>query len=281
VRHFKTHCTILSRTEVPGQGMICTLRLRDSETHTVLVGNQLLLLNSDISIPTSYTSQPTSSTTVSVHIAINGTYAGRILLTDTIRPDVLDTLSALHARNLHLTILTGDSAPEASRISEKLSLPLLASRASPGEKASLIKQLQAKGHKVAMVGDGINDALALAAADVGIMMATDYAQCATLGGHILILSPRFAALEELFRITERVGKQVRRNLLWAAGYNVVALALACGAGEQWGIRINPPIGAALMSVSSLGVVVGSLVMRKRLVRGKGEKSEKSGIVEAK
>lgn len=248
--------------------MICTLRLHDSETHTILLGNRLLLSNAGILVPTSYASQSTPQTTVSVHIALNGTYTGRILLTDTIRPDVADTLSALHARHLYLTILTGDSATEASRISKKLSLPILASRASPSQKASLIKQLQSEGHKVAMVGDGINDALALAAADVGIMMATDSAQCATLGGHILILSPRFAALEELFRITERVGTQVRRNLFWAAAYNVVALTLACGVGEGWGIRISPPVGAALMSMSSLGVAVGSLAMRKSLVAEK-------------
>lgn len=267
-RHFNSHCTIQSRTEITGQGMTCTLRLRNLETHTILLGNPLLLSNAGIAIPAPYSAQPSSSTTVPVHIVINGSYAGHILLTDTIRDDVPATLSALHARNLHLTILTGDSASEASRISDKLDLPLLASRASPSQKAGLIKQLQAQGHKVAMVGDGINDALALAAADVGIMMATDSAQCATLGGHILILSPRFAALEELFRITERVGSQVRRNLLWAAGYNIVALGLACGAGDRWGISISPPMGAALMSVSSLGVVVGSLAMRKGLVNSK-------------
>jgi Cu+-exporting ATPase len=278
-RHFRDHCTITSRIEIPGQGMDCSITMRDHSTYHILIGNEALLLSQHpiVPIPNSY---PIDDSTVAVHIAINNEYVGRIFLHDTIRNDVPATLSLLrkrlsprnsqfHNQPLHLTILTGDSESEALRVSQKLSLPILASKASPSTKLSLINQLQAQGHKVAMVGDGINDALSLSAAHVGIMMTTDSQQCSTIGGHILVLSPHFSALSDLFEITDKTMRQIRWNLVWAASYNVVALALAMGLGEGLGISISPPIAAGLMSLSSIGVVAHSLAMRKGLVEGKG------------
>lgn len=277
-RHFREHCTITSRREIAGQGMDCSIRMRDSSTLHILVGNELLLSSHNVLVPSSYV---VDDFTVAVHIAIDCTYVGRIFLHDTIRSDVPLTLRTLRSRlspsgpnkgqPLHLTMLTGDSESEALRVSRKLSLPILASRSTPSQKLELINSLTAQGHKVAMVGDGINDALSLSAAHVGIMMTTDSQQCSTIGGHVLVLSPHFSVLSDIFDISDETTRRIQRNFIWAASYNVVALALAMGLGEGLGISISPPVAAGLMSLSSIGVVMNSLARK-----GPVEAEEKGG-----
>jgi P-type E1-E2 ATPase len=135
-------------------------------------------------------------------------------------------------------MLTGDTQQEASRISQELGIILTASSATPEVKLQHIKNLQSRGHKVMMVGDGMNDGPSLAASDVGVMMAHGR-KCLSSGGSVLILQSQLQALRILLDISRSTMRQVSFNIIWALSYNVVAVALAIGMGESFGLTISP------------------------------------------
>ena len=261
---FKGKSTVTNLDEVPGQGVSCSVSSTDRGRHLVCIGNDAMMSSRGIQIPES-TSVTSSSSTV--YIAINRLYVGRIALADSPRPDAMNTLSRLRSRGLKLHMLTGDTTAEAQRISRSLNIPLLAAKATPEDKLAHVRSLQKQGEIVLMVGDGLNDSTALAAADAGVMISTNR-RCATLGGNVLILSPKLSALADLLDITEVSMKMVSSNLMWAFSYNIVAIALAMGFGEPFGMTVSPTIGAMLMSASSVSIAFRSTLMRKRLVSGR-------------
>lgn len=262
---FKAKSTTSRIEEFPGQGVICSIDSTDRGSHSICLGNEEMMLRYHIDITNTSDSDSAASSSV-VHIAIDDEYVGYLSLSDTARSDAAATLARLRSRGLKLQMLTGDTREEAQRISLSLQISLLAAKATPEDKLAHIRTLQKQGETVLMAGDGLNDSTALAAADVGVMISTNR-RCATLGGHVLILSPKLAALTDLLDITEQTMKMVSSNLIWAFSYNVLALALAMGLGEPVGCSISPTIGAMLMSASSLSIAFRSTSMRKRLVGG--------------
>jgi P-type Cu+ transporter len=267
---FKGKSTTNSVEEVPGQGVFCSIDSTDRGSYRVCLGNEEMMQRYNIEIPSTRDRGSMTSSSV-VHVAIDEEYVGSINLSDTARSDAAATLAILRDRGLKLHMLTGDTNEEAQRISASLQIPLLAAKATPEDKLAHIRGLQQQGETVLMVGDGLNDSIALAAADVGVMISTNR-RCATLGGNVLILSPKLAALADLLDVTEHTMKMVASNLMWAFSYNIVALALAMGLGEPVGLTISPTIGAMLMSVSSVSIAFRSMSMRKQVVHG--PKSEK-------
>lgn len=265
---FKGKSTIADLHENPGQGVSCTIASTDRGRHRVCLGNAEMMQMHRIAVPAI---TPGIASTSTVHIAIDDVYVGYIALADTARSDAFATLSRLRSRDLKLFMLTGDTAAEAQRISNSLDIPLLAAKATPEDKLAHIKSLQERGEVVLMVGDGLNDSTSLAAADVGVMISANR-RCATLGGNVLILSPKLTALADLLDITEESMRMVSSNLMWAFTYNLIAMALAIGLGEPVGLEIGPTVGAMLMSASSVGVAFRSSSMRKRLMQK--EKTEK-------
>jgi len=155
---------------------------------------------------------------------------------------------------------------EAERVSKILGVPVLAASALPATKSKFVQSLQNKGNKVAMIGDGINDAPSLATADVGIMISRGRTSL-TAGGSVLIQNSNLESLLHLFYITEQTVKQMKINTVWALSYNIVALVLACGAIEPWGYKITPTISATMMSLSSVFITLHSLSLKERLVNG--------------
>lgn len=259
-KEYKISGLISSFKSTGGQGISCAVDLGDGVSHHVTVGNAKMILESGISCTEDILGNDGG---LRVYIAIDGEFSGTIKLADTVKSDASSAILSLRSRGLSISMLTGDLAPEASRISKPLSVNLLAATALPQEKQSHIRALQSKGQKIAMIGDGINDAPSLASADVGIMLSHGHS-CFTSGGQVLILSPHLAAIPSLFEIAEQTMKQVRWNLIWAAGYNVIAVGLAMGAGTWCGIVLTPEISAAMMAMSSVAIGYQSMRLRKRL-----------------
>jgi len=198
-----------------------------------------------------------------VLIAIDGVLAGAIALADRIRGESYLAVDELRRIGKKVIMITGDSEETARYVAKELGIDKFFARILPHEKVQKVRELQSLGMKVAMVGDGINDAPALAQADVGIAIGS--------GTHIAIESadiilvrndPRDVA--RLIKLSEISTRKILQNLFWATGYNVVAIPLAAGVGIPWGIVLKPAVGAVLMSVSTVIVAINSLLLRRLL-----------------
>jgi Cu+-exporting ATPase len=207
-----------------GNGLSCKVKVSPHLWTTVHIGTNQFLYENNIAIPSALGSDEQMP---NVLFAFNHVYSGYLQIHDTLRHEVPSIIKTLSASNLNITLLTGDSAPEAERVSHLLNIPVLASRASPSDKLLCVQDLQRQGHCVAMVGDGINDVLAQAAADVGVSISLTQGCLAGSGG-VIITSGSLEALVHIFEISRKVVRQAKWNVKWAITYNVVALSLAIG-----------------------------------------------------
>ncbi len=191
-----------------------------------------------------------------VYLLRDGAVAGAIALADVIRPESREALARLKARGVKVMMLTGDAAPVARWVAGELGLDEYFAEVLPDQKADRIREVQARGLTVAMVGDGVNDAPALAVADVGIAIGAGTDVAVESADIVLVRSdPRdVAAIVELARATYR---KMVQNLWWATGYNAVALPLAAGVLAGAGILLSPALGAVLMSVSTVVVAINA------------------------
>jgi Cu+-exporting ATPase len=200
---------------------------------------------------------------ISVGVAVDGRWAGRVDIADPVRPEARRGIDELRALGLDVWLLTGDARTTAEAVARAVGIPVerIVAEVLPGDKAAAIERLQAAGARVAMVGDGINDAPALAQADVGIAIGTG-ADVAIEASDITLVggNPRLVAASiSLSRSTLRV---IRQNLFWAFAYNVVLIPVAMGAlYPAFGITINPALAAGAMALSSVSVVTNSLRLR--------------------
>ncbi|KAF2019869.1 heavy metal translocatin [Aaosphaeria arxii CBS 175.79] len=247
--------------ESPGNGVKCEVDLGDGDWQSVFVGSLDWLRQNSI---TGLDHRPASvGDGSSVFVGINGDLAATLILQDTIRPDAKSTIDALKAQGIEVSMLTGDQPAEAARISRELGISVMGSAARPEVKLRHLKAIQEGGGKVLMVGDGMNDGPSLAAADVGVMMSNGR-KCLTSGGSVLLLQPQLNSILTLLKISRRTMLQVNNNLMWAIFYNTLAVTLAIGLGQPIGLSINPPIAAAMMSMSSLFITMQGLILRTKL-----------------
>lgn len=196
-----------------------------------------------------------------IYLAKNQTCLGAIALADRLRPDAQATLQALHQRGLKTVLLTGDQAAVAQSLAASLSLSQVYAQVSPAEKMALIQSLQAT-EVVAMVGDGINDAPALAQADVGISLR-GATEVALETADIILMTGQLQSLVTVLALGQATVRKIRQNLVWALGYNLLAIPLAAGALlPRWGLTLSPALAAGLMALSSLLVVTNSLTLRR-------------------
>lgn len=202
-----------------------------------------------------------------VHLAINQTYVGGLAVQDTLRSDAAQTLKDLKSLGLRIQMLTGDQAETAHIVAQELGLDPTAVQAgvAPGAKAAVIANLQAQGHQVGMIGDGINDAPALAQADVGISLsggtdvAIETAQIILMSGEA---NPIYR-LVDVLRLSRATFRKIQQNLFWALIYNLIGLPIAAGILlPKFGILLSPASSAALMAFSSVSVVTNSLQLRR-------------------
>ena len=193
-------------------------------------------------------------------VAIDGVLAGAIAAADTLRPEVPAALAAVRALGVrHIELLTGDNERAASALAGSLGIPYRAGLL-PEDKIRIVREYQAQGHKVAMVGDGVNDAPALAQADVGIAMGAAGSDIAIEAAHVALMREDWTLVPALFRIAHRTMRVVKTNLAFTAIYNVVGLSLAA-------LGILPPVlAAAAQSLPDLGILGNS----SRLLRQPNE-----------
>ncbi len=197
-----------------------------------------------------------------IRVEADGATVGTIVVADTIRPEAREALRELKAMGVRLAMITGDSEEVAHEVSKELSIDEYFSRVLPHQKSEKVKALQAGGARVAMVGDGINDAPALTQADLGIAIGAGTNVAIESAGIILVRSdPR--DIPKIIRLSAMTYAKMIQNLFWATGYNVVALPLAAGALAFKGIVLEPALAAVLMSASTVIVAVNAVLLRRQ------------------
>ena len=211
-----------------------------------------------------------------VHVAIDGKYAGSILISDTIRYDAKETISQLQNMDLDIILLSGDTKKAVETVANELNIRKYASNLLPQDKARYISKLQQNGKIVGMVGDGINDAPALAQADLGIAMSggTDVA---IKSAHITVLGNRLSSIVKSIQLSKSCIKTIKQNLFWAFAYNILLVPVAAGIlyplfasqtvpdflspliGDKG--FLNPVVAATAMGISSITVVLNALRLK--------------------
>lgn len=182
-------------------------------------------------------------------------------IADAIRPESYEAVKRLHERGVEVAMLTGDSHAVADNVARELGIDTIFAQVLPEEKAEKIKELQAHGKRVAMVGDGVNDAPALLTADVGIAIGAGTDVAVEAGDVVLVRSdPRDVA--RIVALSRASYRKMIQNLWWAAGYNVVAIPLAAGVLAWAGIVLAPAVGAVLMSASTVIVAINAQLLRR-------------------
>jgi Cu2+-exporting ATPase len=200
-----------------------------------------------------------------LHVISDGIVRGAIALEDEIRPESREAVDALHRLGVRVAMITGDSQAVADSVARRLGIDDVAAQVLPADKAQAVKRFQEGGKKVAMVGDGVNDAPALATADVGIAIGAGTDVAVESAGIVLVRSdPRdVVGAIELSRATY---SKMIQNLVWATGYNLVAIPVAAGLLVPWGIDLPMAVGAIAMSVSTIVVAANAQLLRRLRLR---------------
>ena len=201
-----------------------------------------------------------------VHVAIGGKLIGLIAIADAVRPTAVEAIKALRARGVDVVMLTGDNKGTAERIAKTMGIDKVFADVLPGDKAGKVKELQAQGKKVGMVGDGVNDAPALTQADVGFAIGAGTDVAMESADIVLMKSDPLDVVGaiELSRATLR---KMHQNLYWAVGYNVIAFPLAAGVLYPFKILLSPEIAALAMSGSSAVVAINALMLKRTKLTG--------------
>ncbi len=191
-------------------------------------------------------------------VAIDGRLAGVIVVADTIKPTSAAAVEALQRAGLRVVMLTGDNERTAGAIARELGVTEVIAGVMPDGKLEVIRRLQSEGRVVAMVGDGVNDAPALALAEVGITMASG-SDVAMEAGDVTVMRSDLMGVRDAIRLSRETMRVMRQNLFWAFGYNVVTIPLAAGVlYPVWGVLLSPVLASAVMAFSSVSVVTNSL-----------------------
>jgi Cu+-exporting ATPase len=244
---------------LPGRGVEAKVAGQE-----VLLGNLAFLAGKQV---------PTDSLTASqqeharegktaIFLAVAGKPVGLIAAADTLKPGVAQAVKALQEMGLKILLLSGDNRLTVEAVARSAGIKEVLAEVLPGDKAQKVRELQEKGEVVAMVGDGINDAPALAAADVGIALGTG-ADVAVEAADLTLIRDDLALIPQAIRLSRQMMRIIRQNLFWAFCYNTVAIPVAAGAFYPlWGWTLNPALAAAAMAMSSVSVVTNSLRLRR-------------------
>jgi Cu2+-exporting ATPase len=188
-----------------------------------------------------------------------------LALEDEVRPESAEAVAELHRLGINVAMITGDSQAVADTVARRLGIDEVAAQVLPADKAAAVARFQAGGRKVAFVGDGVNDAPALAQADVGIAIGAGTDVAVESAGIVLVRSdPRDVV--GAITLSRAAFKKMIQNLVWAAGYNVVAIPVAAGALVPWGFDLPMAVGAVAMSLSTIIVAANAQLLRRVRLR---------------
>jgi Cu+-exporting ATPase len=232
--------------------------------HVTLVGNTALMKKYSVASETLQTQavQLAEEGKTSLWIAIDGRLAGVIAVADTIKPTSIEAIRQMHAEGLRVVMLTGDNERTANAIARMVQVDEVIAGVLPAGKVDAIKRLQAEHRVVAMVGDGVNDAPALAQADVGLTMANG-ADIAMEAGDVTLMRSDLTGVAMAIALSRGTMRVMRQNLFWAFSYNVIGIPLAAGVLYPFfGLLLSPVIASAAMALSSFSVVTNSLRLRR-------------------
>jgi Cu2+-exporting ATPase len=180
---------------------------------------------------------------------------------DRVREESRQAVRALHERGIEVAMITGDARAVAEAVAEELGIDRVFAEVLPEQKASMVRELQAQGKRVAMVGDGVNDAPALATADIGIAIGAG-TDVAVEAGHIVLVRSDPRDIPRIVSLSRATYRKMLQNLWWAAGYNVFAIPLAAGVLARWGVLLTPAVGAVLMSASTVIVALNAQLLKR-------------------
>ena len=251
--------TVTGFENVPGHGAVATV-----DGHRVAVGNSRLMDREgvDASRLAVRREQLAAGGRTTVTVAVDGRAIGLLAIADAPRPTARDAVIALHDLGVKVVMLTGDNRATADRIAAELGIDTVIADVLPGDKAAKVAELQRAGERVAMVGDGVNDAPALAGADLGIAIGAGTDVAIETADVVLMRSDPLDVAVAL-RIGRGTLRKMRQNLGWAIGYNAIALPIAAGVFEPaFGLMLRPEIAALTMSGSSVIVAVNALALKR-------------------
>lgn len=254
-----TLTNVNSFKSVTGQGVS-----GDVENQQVVIGNLKMLKNLKIGVanlPDLANEYRTRGNTVML-VAIDGRAAGLIAVADPIKESTHQAIDDLHREKIKVMMLTGDNQTTAKFVADQLKIDQVHAEVSPDQKAQIVKQLQSEGHVVAMAGDGINDAPALAQASVGIAMGTG-TDVAMESAGVTLIKGDLRGIVRARRLSRATMRNIRQNLFYAFIYNMAGVPIAAGVLYPFfGMLLSPMVAAAAMSFSSVSVIVNSLRLRK-------------------
>lgn len=239
----------------------------------VLIGNGKLLeeFNIDYSEEKVHYDNLAESGKTPMYIAIEGNLEGIIAVADVVKPTSAEAIKRLRNMNIEVVMLTGDNKKTAEAIAKQVGIERVLAEVLPQDKSAEIKKLQDGGKKVAMVGDGINDAPALALADVGIAIGSG-TDVAMESADIVLMHSDLNDVPAAITLSKKTMRNIKQNLFWAFGYNTIGIPIAAGAlYAAFGILLNPMLAAAAMSLSSVSVLLNAL--RLKLVKINGSKAK--------
>jgi Cu+-exporting ATPase len=238
---------------IPGMGLEASI-----DGAPILAGNARLFADRGIAMP----AQSGEPGATPLHVAVSGVYAGTLLCRDTLRADAATAVDALRHLHLEPIMLTGDTPAAAQPLADALHIRQVHAGLSPEKKLEQIRALQQRGARVLMVGDGINDAAAIAQADSGIGMGSG-TELAREAGDAILLHSDLASMVAAIKLARQTRRIMKQNLGWAAGYNLLAIPIAAGAlWAAFGILLSPAVASAAMALSSVSVLLNSLRLHR-------------------
>ena len=243
---------------VPGHGVLATIY-----GHRVAIGNHRLMERAGASVDglVARAAELTGDGRTVVEVALDDELAGLIAIADAPRETAAAGVRGLRELGARAIMLSGDSQNTARRIAAQVGIDAVIAEVLPADKAAKIKELQAQGHKVAMVGDGVNDAPALAQADVGIAIGTG-TDVAVETADIVLMGSDPLDVATAITISRGTLRKMHQNLGWAVGYNSLAIPIAAGVFEPLGFILRPEVGAISMSASSVIVAVNAIALKR-------------------
>ena len=244
---------------ISGKGVVATV---DGVEYKI--GGPALIESDQVSVPDKLqvvTNKAAESGQSAIYLLRKSQVVAVFVVADAIREEARAAIEDLHDKGLEIAMLTGDTSAVAQSVADQLDIDTVFAQVLPEDKASKIKELQKQGKRVAMVGDGVNDAPALATADVGVAIGAGTDVAVEAGDIVLVQSdPRDIA--RIFTLSRATYRKMVQNLWLAAGYNIVAIPLAAGVLAAWGVLLTPAVGAVLMSASTVVVAINAQMLRR-------------------